>query len=288
MFLNRAATRRMKEDLDGALADADTAVALDPKNGDVYEQRAITKNYRKDYDGAVDDANRAIQINPRQVNLFLTRARAETGKGDWQGVLADVSLILKMDPNQTVAFIMRGMAKKNLGDFDGALADYAPRHGTQSKVLRRLQRTRPTLLRERSVARGAQELPECPGSDPADDHGRLMIWILRTRSGEKAAADQELSEALAKHWQSEPKEWPAATARYILGQADEAEALASINGTHPVLEHTRSCQVSYCIGMKKLLTGDKKAAVEFFKRCIAGGQKDVPEYNFAEVELKHL
>jgi hypothetical protein len=40
--------------------------------------------------------------------------------------------------------------------------------------------------------------------------------------------------------------------------------------------------------MKNFLVGNKLAAAEFFKKCLATEQKGVAEYHFAQAELKTL
>ena len=40
--------------------------------------------------------------------------------------------------------------------------------------------------------------------------------------------------------------------------------------------------------MKNLLAGNKPAAADFFKKCLATKQKGVSEYHFARAELQAL
>ena len=48
------------------------------------------------------------------------------------------------------------------------------------------------------------------------------------------------------------------------------------------------CEAWFYAGMKKLLGGDKAAAANYFKKCLATEQKDFTEYLLAEAELKAL
>jgi tetratricopeptide (TPR) repeat protein len=49
-------------DLDGAIADYDQAIKLNPKFGLAYKNRGKAKQEKGDLDGAIADFNRAIKL----------------------------------------------------------------------------------------------------------------------------------------------------------------------------------------------------------------------------------
>ena len=53
-------------------------------------------------------------------------------------------------------------------------------------------------------------------------------------------------------------------------------------------DQSQHCETWYFAGMKRLLTGDRKGAVDAFHQCLATGQKDSYEYILAQGELQAL
>ena len=158
IYYNRAVARYDQNDLDGALADLDTALKLNPrytsawiKRGNIYltreawdaaiiaydrairldEHNAIAWNNRglahqnkKDIERAYEDYNRALQINPLLPVALNNRAAIKHDRGDLKGALADYDQAVKHDGSLAFVFNNRGITRKKLGDLRGALADY--------------------------------------------------------------------------------------------------------------------------------------------------------------------
>ena len=56
----------------------------------------------------------------------------------------------------------------------------------------------------------------------------------------------------------------------------------------PNVDSGLHCHAWFYAGMKKLLAGDKKAAADYFRKCLATDQKTLTEYEMASTELKAL
>jgi tetratricopeptide (TPR) repeat protein len=67
-------------DYQGALADYNKAIELDPKLAMGYNNRAFLKNNRlKDYQGALADYNKAIELDPKYAAAYIV-ILSETGE----------------------------------------------------------------------------------------------------------------------------------------------------------------------------------------------------------------
>ena len=53
--------------MDGALADYDQAIRLNPAYVDAYNNRGVVRSDRGDADGAIADYDQAIRLNPEYV-----------------------------------------------------------------------------------------------------------------------------------------------------------------------------------------------------------------------------
>jgi len=70
---NRGFCKLIKGELDGAMADIEQAIRLNPKNAMAYANRATAKEVMGDLDGAIADYSRAIKLNPRYVAAYNNR-----------------------------------------------------------------------------------------------------------------------------------------------------------------------------------------------------------------------
>ena len=78
------------------------------------------------------------------------------------------------------------------------------------------------------------------------------------------------------------------TASFLLGKTPEADYLDSAHSPDAGTDQSQRCQAWYFAGMKRLLMGDKKGAIDAFQQCVATQQKDLSEFVLAGTELRAL
>jgi tetratricopeptide (TPR) repeat protein len=120
----RGFARRDKGDLDGAIADYNTAIELDPHDANGYHNRALSKQTKGDWDGALADFDRAIELVPSEPHACNNRGLVKQAKGDWDGALLDFNRAVELEPKDAHAYYNRAFIKRTKGNLDGALADY--------------------------------------------------------------------------------------------------------------------------------------------------------------------
>ena len=182
---------------------------------------------------------------------YAARGGAKLLNGQTDGALTDFNRALELDPKNAGAYADRGSANFLARDWTAALRDY-----------RRF----------------------CELSQRNQWYPRLNIWIIRSRLGEREAADNELS----AHFNAEPGSWPSKIQGYLLGNLSGSEFLAAAASPDAKIDRRQRCEAWFYTGMKNLINGNKPAAAEFFKKCLATEQKNVTEYHFAKAELKTL
>jgi lipoprotein NlpI len=216
---------------------------------------AQAKQAKGDLDGAIADYSRSIELAPTNPYAYYNRGNIKQAKGDLDGAISDYNSAIELDPKYADAYNNRGLANALLRNWAGALTDY-----------RRF----------------------CELSESGQDYPRLSIWLIRGQLGETDAASKELSTYLDKRQKATASDWFSKVAEHLLGKVSEADLFAGAASPDPKTDSGQHCEAWFYTGMKKLFSGDKKTAANYFHKCLATEQKDFTEFQLAQSELKAL
>ncbi len=289
VYFNRGNAKGAKGDLDGAIADYNRTLELDPKNVYAYNNRGLAKDDKGDYDGAIADCNRAIELDSKYARAYRNRGVAKAGKGDLDGAIADYNRAIELDSKYADAYNNRASAEQAKGDPNSAIADYnrvielAPKYADayNNRGLANV------LLRNWADAL-ADYRRFCELSESGQDYPRLFIWLIRARLGETEPASKELSTYLDKRQKATTSDWFSKVAGHLLGKVSEADLFGAAASPDAKKDSGQHCEAWFYAGMKKLFSGDKKTAADYFHKCLATEQKDFTEFQLAQSELKAL
>jgi tetratricopeptide (TPR) repeat protein len=109
---------------DGAIADFDKALELDPQRAAIYASRGNAYKAKNDYERALASFDRAIQLEPDRKRAYLDRGRIFSSKKDWDNAIADYDMAIQIDPDWAIAYLLRASDYYVKGDSARALADY--------------------------------------------------------------------------------------------------------------------------------------------------------------------
>jgi tetratricopeptide (TPR) repeat protein len=90
---------------------------------EAYNGRAASHHALGHAEQALADAERAVGLEPRNAGFLLNRGLVR-GETDLPGAVADWNAALRIDPGLAPAYYNRGIAREALGDRAGAVADY--------------------------------------------------------------------------------------------------------------------------------------------------------------------
>lgn len=124
-YNNRGSARLFLGDSPGAIADHNQAIQLQPDYAKAYFNRGNAKRISKDYQGAISDYSTAIQLTPDDADSYTNRGFARVAIGDQKGARADYDQAIQLSPDHAIAYTNRGALRSQLGDKEGAIADYS-------------------------------------------------------------------------------------------------------------------------------------------------------------------
>jgi tetratricopeptide (TPR) repeat protein len=122
--LHLAQAKRAARDLDGALADLNKAIALDPLDVAALAERYSLEVEKKDQDGALGDLDRLIELDPNDLARVRARAELHRTRNEREKALADYDRAIEIDPTDAASFRLRGEAHRLWGQVEPALADF--------------------------------------------------------------------------------------------------------------------------------------------------------------------
>jgi lipoprotein NlpI len=256
-FFNRGIAKAAHDDLDGAVADYSQALLLEPTLGAAYYYRGLARHSKAELDGAFADYNQAIQLDPKNALAYFNRGLIRMQKDDIDGAIVDSTRALELDPHLIQSYYDRGLGRLAKGAMDGALSD---------------------------MKTFCQLAPQ----DGYTDYARLYIWLIQTQQNQLAEANQDLTTAMNSGWNGGPDSMVTRIGEFLLGQIGENDLLKASASAIPIKDQGQRCEAWYFIGMRKLEAGDKDAAIEALRKCVATQKVDYCEYILAQEALKSL
>jgi tetratricopeptide (TPR) repeat protein len=190
-YNNRGVTRHELGDMEGALADFDEALRLDPKYADACGNRAAVRSEMGDAEGAAADCRRGLELAPGSAGLHARRGALLHDQKDWIAARAEYDRALRLDARLHRVYLLRGNTHYHTGDWQTLCADY--RRGFALAATRcagLVVRTLRSALRSDAAAalRMAEDhVRQAPDDPIAYAHRGLLLLLLRR--GAEAEAD---------------------------------------------------------------------------------------------------
>jgi len=288
-FRNRGACRVMKKNFQDALGDFTRALDLDPQDETAWRDRGYVNGELGHQESALSDCSRALQLDPRDSLAYQYRSTARQALGDWTGAIDDCSSRIELNPNDGFVYCNRGMARIAMNDPAGALEDFT--HAIRLEPLNPSGYEHRAHLQydRRSWAEALSDFRRMVELSYANSHSaQFRIWLIRSRNGEREAADRELREAFRIRFNLEPDVWEVQIASYLTGARLEEDLLRAAQNCAPSLKSARFCGALFFIGARHLIENDQEGAANFFRRCIDTGEKKSREFASAGAELQSL
>jgi TonB family protein len=107
-----------------ASKDFDAAFEIDPNNAVAFRGRGMLALQAKDFPAAIAGFTSSLERDPHNLFTLQRRAQAYIGAGDKDRALADAAEIIRLQPNSASGYAVRGHMLLERRDYDLALADF--------------------------------------------------------------------------------------------------------------------------------------------------------------------
>lgn len=123
-LINRANKRAVRGDIEGAIADFDIAIELNPAKATAFYNRGYLHNLAGHHPQAIVDCSEAIALLNDYDEAFYQRGIAHQALGNFEAAIVDLSEVLRLNPFSIKAYYKRANCYAAQNDIQGAIADY--------------------------------------------------------------------------------------------------------------------------------------------------------------------
>ncbi len=121
---NRAVSRAQQGDLDGALADFNRSLMLNPGLAVAYRNRGELLAATSRTDEAIADYTTALAQLPQDADLHAMRGEAYHRLGLYDEAIADLTQSIEISPHDAAAYSQRGNVYAEVGQYQRAIDDF--------------------------------------------------------------------------------------------------------------------------------------------------------------------
>ncbi len=122
-YMDRGVSKRLVLDMDEAISDFTTAIALDPQNATAYCHRARAYLREKQFGEAIEDLDTAIRIDDRCAWAYHIRASVNEQLGNEDKAIDDWSRAIQLSPGNADYYYRRGLMYFNSHRLEEASKD---------------------------------------------------------------------------------------------------------------------------------------------------------------------
>jgi tetratricopeptide (TPR) repeat protein len=164
-----------------AIADADTAIQLNPKLADAYHNRAAALFQLDDFVRAMNDCDQALSIDPGLTVTYIVRGQIRYRLQLYQKAIDDFTEALRRDPTNAVVYVLRGNVHDTNQQFDMALADYEKALRIDPKCAEALMERATAFTNQEKYQAAVDDLQRLVALNPDyPDALNSLSWVLST------------------------------------------------------------------------------------------------------------
>jgi tetratricopeptide (TPR) repeat protein len=122
-YVYRASTFLVKQDINAALSDLETALRLKPESSEAYAVRGNAFRQRKRFSEALSDCNHALMLDSRNTDALYFRGATYSDMCEWDKAMPDLNRTILQSPAFAPVYGYRAVAWYYKKDINKCIAD---------------------------------------------------------------------------------------------------------------------------------------------------------------------
>jgi tetratricopeptide (TPR) repeat protein len=185
-----------RKDHDGAIAEFNEAIRLDPANVTAYRARGNVWDDKKEFARALADYDQALRIDPDDFETYRERGRAWYTQGQYANAIADYGEAIRRNLKDATSYRLRGQAWHLQDDDDKAIADFSEAIRRHPRDVVSYRERGNAWDNKRDFGRAMADYDQALKIDPRDFATFRERAIARYTWGDYAGALADVGEAL--------------------------------------------------------------------------------------------
>lgn len=107
-----AISRLEQEDLQGAMAELNQAIQIDPSLSEAYALRGVLFMGEKNFQEAAEDFAQVTQLQPKSAEAHLNLAKSQMMLKDYKAALQSATTAKEIDPKNKEAALLSNLAQR--------------------------------------------------------------------------------------------------------------------------------------------------------------------------------
>lgn len=285
-YVDFGANKGMRGDLDGAIAEFESAISLDPKYAPAYYDLGYAKALQNKPDEAMQNFGKAIELDPNYRDAYNQRGNLKGRHGDFDGAIPDFKEVVRIDPSYPQGHYNLGHVYYFTGDLTNSTKELDQALALDPKMA--------FTYFVRGLVRHAQghntdataDFRKSLGLDFPD--AAFWVYICETEDGLGDAARKDLANALTMPQVFKGDDFPTAVGNFLLGRMPQDALVAKAAAANEDVRSDDTCAAWFYAGVAQRLAGNTAAARDCFAKAIATDSKGSEEYVEAKREMASL
>lgn len=275
------------EDLKERIGLLDKAIEVDQKCEEAYYMRGDAYMRLGEMAKALADFDKILELNKKSLFGYVGRASVNLSKGEYDKAIKDYDKAIEIDDTRAPLFYDRGMAHFFAKNHDKAIEDFSSAIKINMSYMEAYYSRAWAYVHAGNLAKAKKDFESLykNGGEDNEPYYLISLAVCMMRGGEKADAEKKLNDYLDDN---PGDEWSGQIMQFLTGKIKQDELLKAAEHKDAKMNAERLCEGYYYIAMYKLVSGDKKGAAEFLKKCVDTDVKYYIEWREAKFELEAL